>query len=74
MTTYAIGSVNGCYQSLLNLLEKIQFDPKQDNLWFAGNLIHRGPESLAILRICQRPGQKCRYGAGRSGITFIEVG
>ena len=50
MTTYAIGSVNGCYQSLLNLLEKIQFDPKQDNLWFAGNLINRRPESLAILR------------------------
>jgi bis(5'-nucleosyl)-tetraphosphatase (symmetrical) len=50
MTTYAIGSVNGCYQSLLNLLEKIHFDPKQDHLWFAGNLINRGPESIAILR------------------------
>lgn len=50
MTTYAIGSVKGCYQSLLNLLEIIQFDPNHDCLWFAGNLINEGSESLAVLR------------------------
>ena len=63
MTTYAIGSVNGCYQSLLNLLEKIQFDPKQDNLWFAGNLINRRPESLAILRFVK--------GLGKNAVTVL---
>ena len=63
MTTYAIGSVNGCYQSLLSLLEKIQFDPKQDNLWFAGNLINRGPESLAILRFVK--------GLGKNAVTVL---
>ncbi len=58
MTTYAIGSVNGCYQSLLKLLEKIQFDPENDNLWFAGNLINKGPESLAILKFVKGLGKK----------------
>jgi bis(5'-nucleosyl)-tetraphosphatase (symmetrical) len=63
MSTFAIGNVYGCYQSLLNLLEKIQFDPKQDNLWFAGNLIHRGPESLAILRFVK--------GLGKNAVTVL---
>lgn len=63
MTTYAIGSVNGCYQSLLNLLEKIQFDPEHDNLWFAGNLIHRESEPLAILRFVK--------GLGKQAVTVL---
>ncbi len=63
MSTFAIGSVNGCYQSLLNLLEKIQFDPEHDNLWFAGNLINRGPESLAVLRFVK--------GLGKNAVTVL---
>lgn len=58
MTTYAIGNVKGDYQSLVTLLEKIQFDPENDCLWFTGNLVNEGSQSLAILRFVKDLGKK----------------
>lgn len=50
MAVYAIGDVQGCYDRLLALVEKLEFDPQKDTIWFVGDMLNRGGQSLETLR------------------------
>lgn len=50
MATYLIGDIHGCYAELQALLTQVAFNPTHDQLYLTGDLIARGPDSLAVLR------------------------
>ncbi|MBF0341763.1 MAG: symmetrical bis(5'-nucleosyl)-tetraphosphatase [Magnetococcales bacterium] len=58
MAVYAIGDVHGCLPQLLELLEAIRFRPARDRLWFVGDIINRGPDSLGTLRFVRDLGDR----------------
>lgn len=56
MAIYTVGDIQGCYDPLLRLLDKVKFDPSQDRLWAVGDLVNRGPKSLQTLRFLKSLG------------------
>lgn len=57
MSIFAIGDIQGCYDELRQLLARIKFNPAEDTLWFTGDLVNRGPQSLEALRFAKNLGE-----------------
>ena len=72
MATYAIGDIQGCLRQFDALLEKLNFSAL-DELWLAGDLINRGPESLQLLRRVKALSSQCQIVLGNHDLHFLAI-
>jgi bis(5'-nucleosyl)-tetraphosphatase (symmetrical) len=73
MTTFAIGAVRGDFHTLVKLLEKIRFSKTRDKLWFTGDLVNGGPDSLAVLRFIKDLGKQAVMVLGNQELRLLGI-
>jgi bis(5'-nucleosyl)-tetraphosphatase (symmetrical) len=73
VTTYAVGDLQGCYAPLQTLLDAIAFDASTDKLWLVGDLVNRGPDSVATLRFVRDLGESAVTILGNHDLHLLAV-
>ena len=73
MTTYVIGDLQGCQPKLTELLERIRAACPQPKFIFVGDIVNRGPRSLATLREVRALGDTANMVLGNHDLHLLAV-
>lgn len=73
MARYFIGDLQGCVEQLDELLARVKFDPRFDELWCVGDIVARGPDSLACLRRLAELGDALKCVLGNHDLNLLAV-
>jgi bis(5'-nucleosyl)-tetraphosphatase (symmetrical) len=73
MAKYAVGDVQGCLNPLKALLSRVDFNPSTDLLISVGDLVNRGPQSLATLRYCMGLGNAFKMVLGNHDLHLLAI-
>ena len=70
---YLVGDLQGCCDAFERLLADIGFSPSRDHLVVLGDLVNRGPQSLATLRRLRELGDAATCLLGNHDLHLLAV-
>ncbi|MGM0480910.1 MAG: symmetrical bis(5'-nucleosyl)-tetraphosphatase [Pseudomonadota bacterium] len=74
MSFYVVGDIHGCYKELMQLLDQVGFSYQHDTLWCVGDIVARGPDSLAALKFfAEAPADSVHTVLGNHDLNLLGI-
>ncbi|MCC5854490.1 MAG: symmetrical bis(5'-nucleosyl)-tetraphosphatase [Idiomarina sp.] len=73
MARYIVGDIHGCIEELQQALALVEFSSGRDDLWSVGDLVGRGPHSLATLQYLYSLGDAFQCSLGNHDLHLLAV-
>lgn len=70
---WVFGDIQGCAGALQSLLNRPELNKPNLELWFAGDLVNRGPDSLGALRLIMSLGKQAKAILGNHDLHLLAV-